>query len=72
MSAPACSVCTKRDAPGFYKISHLAADGTEAPVTTVCSIRCMLTWGYQYASIQGARMAYGARQAVKEVLAWFK
>ena len=74
MSPPmlACSVCAKRDAAAYYKVAHVLLDGTEEPVTVVCSIRCLLSWGYQYASMQGAKMAYGVKAAVKEIADWFR
>lgn len=61
----ACSVCSKRDGT-FFKVLRVAPDGTESPLTTTCSVKCLLTWGYSYATLQGTRMVWTAREAVRK------
>ena len=68
---PVCSICAKQDAPSYFKISRLTPTG-ESPLTVTCSINCLLTWGYKYASMQGVKLAYGAKAALKEITDWFR
>ena len=71
MTAVVCSTCGKRDA-SYFRVGRVAADGTETPLTTTCSIRCLLSWSVQYAQLQGMRLAFGARQAIDQLRALFK
>lgn len=66
---PACSVCSTRTAPSYYKVSHLAPDGSEAAITTTCSIRCLISWAYQYATIQGTKLVWTAKEAIRQLFA---
>ena len=64
----ACSVCNKHDAPSYFKVARVAQTGVESPLTTTCSISCLLRWGYNYATLQGARMVWTAKQAIEQLL----
>lgn len=63
---PVCSVCAKRDAPTYFRVVRVSPGGAESPLTTVCSIKCLLSWAYTFATLQGTRMAYGVREAIKQ------
>jgi hypothetical protein len=71
MTPVACSVCSKRDAT-YFRVERVAADGTASQLTTVCSVKCMSGWLYQYASIQSMRLVYGAKQAIDQIKGFFK
>lgn len=72
MSAPvACSACGKRDA-SYFRVGRVAADGTETPLTTTCSVRCLISWAFSYAQLQGMKLAYGAKQAIDQLRGLFK
>lgn len=73
MSAPpGCSACGARDASSYFRVERVAADGTATPVTMVCSLRCLLSWAMQYGQLQGAKLAFGAKQAVDRIRGLFK
>lgn len=61
---PVCSVCSNRTAPSYYKVSHLAQDGSEAPITTTCSVLCLLRWGQQFAALQSTKLAWNVKTAL--------
>lgn len=63
---PVCSVCMKRDAASYFRVARVSPGGVESPLTTVCSLKCLLSWTYQYTALQGTRLAYGAREAIKQ------
>lgn len=65
MNPPICSICAKRGAPGYFKVGRVDPNGVESPLTTTCSIKCLLQWGYSYAALQGARAVWTAKQAIK-------
>lgn len=67
----ACSSCGKRDA-SYFRVGRVAADGTETPLTQVCSIKCMSTWLYQYAQLQSMRLVYGTKQVIDRLKNFFK
>lgn len=58
-----CSICNKRDAT-FLKVTRVAPDGTESPLTTTCSVLCLLRWGHQYATLQSAKLAWNVKTAL--------
>lgn len=66
-SPPICAACSKRDAPSYFRITRVTFEGSEAPLTTVCSIKCMFQWAYSFASLQGLRLAFGVREVVKQL-----
>jgi hypothetical protein len=63
---PVCSICNKRDSPSYYKVARVTTGGAESPLTMCCSVRCLFQWSYQYASLQGARMVWTAKEAIKK------
>lgn len=67
MSAPICSVCATRDAPSYFKVARVAPDGVESPLTVCCSIRCLISWSYQYATLQGTRMVWTAKETLRQL-----
>jgi hypothetical protein len=64
---PVCSVCSKRDAPNYFRVQRVSPGGVESPLTTTCSARCLLQWTYSVASLQGMRLAFTAREAIKQL-----
>ena len=68
MTTPlSCASCSKADAPSYFRITRVAFDGTEAPLTVVCSVKCLAQWAYTFATLQGARIVFGVREALKTV-----
>lgn len=61
----ACAACGKRDASTYFKVVRVAQNGAESPLTTTCSVKCLLQWGYQYAALQSAKMVWTAKAAVR-------
>lgn len=58
----ACSVCSRKDAPNYFRVTKITA-GTESHLTMVCSAVCLTKWVYAFTAMQGARLAYGAKNA---------
>ena len=67
----ACSTCGKRDT-SYFRVGRVATDGVETPLTTVCSVKCMAGWLYQYAQLQSMRLVFGAKQALDQLRSYFK
>lgn len=65
---PVCSVCQRRDAPSYFKVAQVSLGGVESPLTTTCSIKCLLTWAYQYATLKGAVLAAQTKGLVQQLL----
>jgi len=63
-----CAVCSRNDAPAYFRVTRVKNDGTETQVTATCSLVCLAKWVYQASAMQGMRLAMGAQQAVD----WFK
>ena len=64
---PVCAACAKEGAPSYFRITRVTFEGSEAPLTTVCSVRCMVQWCYSFASLQGLKLVYGVREVVKHL-----
>lgn len=62
-----CAACSKVGAPSYFKITRVAFEGTEAPLTVVCSVRCLFQWAYAFAQLQGMRIAYTVREVIKQL-----
>jgi hypothetical protein len=59
-----CSVCNSQRAPNYFRVLKISlATGAEEPLTTVCSLPCLMRWLYTFGALQGARLAYGAKTA---------
>lgn len=58
----ACSTCSRRDAPNYFKVTRVTNGHVETPLTTVCSLPCLMKWCYGFAAMQSARMVYGLRE----------
>jgi len=60
-----CSKCRGAiDGVGHFKIEHVDRSGVTSASATVCSIACLLGWGYDYATMAGLRMAASVKQKV--------
>lgn len=68
----ACANCSKVGAPSYFRITRVTFEGSESPLTVVCSVRCLAQWAYTFATLQGARIAYGVREAFKQLFDAFK
>lgn len=58
--------CSKCQAPlgPYFKIEHVGPEGTVNESAALCSITCLVAWGYDYARMAGMRMAIGVQQKV--------
>lgn len=71
-TALTCSVCARQDAQNYFRVTKIAHDGTEEPLTTVCSAVCLTKWVYQFTAVQGARLAFSAKQAWDRLIGTIK
>jgi len=65
---PICSACNERNAASYFRVQRVSPAGAETPLTTVCSVKCLLQWTYAFASMRGMQLAYNARTAVRQFL----
>lgn len=69
MAPTTCSVCSQTTR---YRVMQVAPNGDESPLTSVCSVKCLLQWGYAFASMRGMQMAYGVKQKIEQLRGLFK
>jgi hypothetical protein len=68
-----CSVCNSQRAPNYFRVLKISlSTHAETPLTTVCSLPCLLKWLYTFGALQGLRLAYGAKNAWGQLVGMFK
>jgi hypothetical protein len=68
-----CSVCNIQTAPNYFRVLKISrTTGAEIPLTTVCSLPCLMRWLYTFGALQGARLAYGAKSAWQQLVGMLK
>ena len=65
-----CGTCGSESAD-FFSITRIRG-GAEVIRAEVCSTTCALKWFYAFTALQGTRMAYGVREAVKQLFGALK
>jgi len=66
VSAPVCANC-RRDATAHFKVIRVDHHG-EDHMVTVCSIMCLMKWGYTFATVSGVRLAFGVKNGLSTLL----
>lgn len=65
---PICSVCRSRDAASYLRVQNVTPGGVETLLTTTCSIKCLLTWTYKYATLKGVMLAAQTKSAMQQFI----
>ncbi len=68
LQLPVCSVCNRRDAPNYFRVQEVTPGGVESPLTTTCSVKCLMTWLYKYAAFKGTMLAVKTKGVVQQFL----
>jgi uncharacterized Fe-S cluster-containing radical SAM superfamily protein len=63
----ACSMCGSSNATSYFRITKIAG-GVEQPLTMTCSLKCMVSWAYRYAQMNGAMLAMKAKSALDQFI----
>ena len=66
-----CVHCRKQCASRF-EITRFDTSGANKGTVNACSIVCLCQWAYQYATLSGMRLAFGAKAAFENFVATMK
>ena len=69
--APICVHCRKQ-CSSCFEITRVDSHGAKHGPVIACSIVCLVQWAYTYSTMQGARMAYGAKSAFDNLVSTLK
>lgn len=72
MTAPIICIHCRKPCAARFEITRFDAAGANKGTVTACSTLCLIQWAYQYAQLQGARFAYGAKSAFDNLMATLK
>lgn len=61
-----CAHCA-RPLAQYFEIIYHNSRGRVAPPVNVCSIRCLISWGYTYAMKQGLRGVEVAKATIAQI-----
>jgi hypothetical protein len=67
MATPVCVSC-RQSTSSHFSITRYNAQNQSVGSVDVCSITCLLRWGYEYATLEGARLAFGVKNSVTSLL----
>lgn len=71
MADPICVHC-RRSSQRRFEITRFDATGVAQGPVVACSIQCLMTWAYEYATLSGMRLAYGAKQSFENFMTMLK
>ena len=64
---PICVHC-RQPCSQRFEITRFDRNGVAQPTVVCCSIVHLLQWAYDYATINGMRLAYGAKQTFESFM----
>lgn len=58
--------CTKcnNETVGHFKVERINRTGATEATAVLCSVPCLLGWGYDFAQMAGVRLAVGVKQKI--------
>ena len=71
---PPPSICLSCRQPlqSHFQIVHYDASKTPTMTVTVCSIKCLVTWAYEYATLTGVKAVYQTKSFITGIVDMLK
>jgi hypothetical protein len=72
VSTPIICIHCRKECVSRFEITRFDLSGVNKGTVAACSVICLVQWAYEFSTLQGARLAYGAKSAFDNFMAAMK